>query len=127
MIHKTLRVLWEMVPELKDLSGRLRFGSYVGAKIDHPEGARGWFMGDGGIENLRFVWPVLWGSAHSASKELIRQLAESPLFDPSPSGRFDAREFQLSMGAELGEEKRLSALLRWQTLEEWKTIYRFDL
>ena len=112
------------------MSGQLRFSSYVGAKIDHPDGLPRWFIGNGGIENLRFVWPVFWGLAHNASRELIQELVGSPLLNQTPSLKdkeFDAREFQLSMEVVAGEEKRLSPSLRWHTLEEWKAIYPLDL
>ena len=64
MIRRTVEAVWDLVPEARTLTGQLRFSSYVGAKIDHPEGQRRWYIADGGIENLRFVWPVLWGSTH---------------------------------------------------------------
>jgi 2-polyprenyl-6-methoxyphenol hydroxylase-like FAD-dependent oxidoreductase len=130
VIHRTLRSLWNMIPSLNESSGQLRFSSYSGAKIDHPEGPRTWFIGDAGIKNLRFVWPVLWGLSYSASRRLVQQLSEDASLDPSSSRGdkgFDAEGLPVSTGVEVGEEKRLSTTLRWQTLEEWKSIYRFSL
>lgn len=123
VISKTLRALWEMAPGLKTLSSRLEFSSYVGPKIDHPEGDRHWFIGDAGIENLRYAWPVLWGLSHSASRELIRQL-------PEPSGAgvaFDAEQSGMPLGLEVGEELRLSPTMRWSSFDQWKTLHELDL
>jgi hypothetical protein len=112
MIRRTLQALQDMIPELKNQSAELQLSSYVGPKIDHPEEIPTWFIGDGGIENLRFVWPVLWGLAHCASRELIRGL-------PEPAFPRKAADFRLPMGVEVGEEYRLSASRNWRTLADW--------
>jgi glycine/D-amino acid oxidase-like deaminating enzyme len=111
-IRRTLKTLEDMIPELKSRSAELQLSSYVGSKIDHPEGISTWLIGDGGIENLRFVWPVLWGLAHSASRELIRGMPE-PAF---PRGTAESR---LPTGVEVGEEYRLSLSRDWRALEDW--------
>ena len=85
----------------------------VGPKIEHPEGIPTWFIGDGGIENLRFVWPVLWGLAHNASLELIRGM-------PEPAYPRTTTEFRLPTGVEVGEEYRLSASRNWCPLADWE-------
>jgi hypothetical protein len=108
-IRKTLQALRIMIPELESLSAELQLSSYVGSKTDHPEGIPTWFIGDGGIGNLRFVWPVLWGLAHSASRQLIRGL-------PEPSTPRETTEFRLPTGLAVGEEYRLSPLRSWRSL-----------
>lgn len=130
VIHRTLQALWNMVPGLRTAAPRLRFASYLGGKIDHPEGHPTWFIGEVGLENLRIVWPVLWGLAHSASRRLIRDIWSAPSagLDGGPAGkRFDAAKLALPTGIEVGTESRLSPSLNWSTLEEWEGAHGFSL
>lgn len=130
VLQNTLTALSKMVPTLDSLWDNLLFSSYAGTKVDHPEGAQTWHIEDAGIDNLRVVWPVLWGLTHGAGAELVRELSRSKLTLPSsvkPARRLDAADPPLQTGVPVGEERRLSSRQKWQTIGEWRSIHRLSI
>lgn len=130
VVSKTLQALSEMMPDFRSQAGGALHSAYSGAKIDHPDGLQKWFIGDAGIENLRYVWPVLWGLAHGASRELLRDLTDSRLLPAVSAGEAGGLEAALPdaiRGVPIGEELRLSRALDWHTFEEWQQIHGFQL
>jgi len=120
--RKTMEVLSRMVPALRELAPGLRYASYVGTKIDHPDGSSAAYVSDAGLPNLRLVWPVLWASARRTSRLLVDELIGSgPLAGPARPRRSLA-DSGLTPGVEPGEEHRRSASLRWHDFEAWRDL-----
>jgi hypothetical protein len=96
------------------LRGGLQLGVYAGQKIDHPSGALTWFVGDAGLSNLRYVWPVTASLARPAALELVEQLEGTEAWRKIIRDRraLDARLRGLTPVA-IGEEKRLGPEVRW--------------
>jgi len=124
-VQQTIRKLCELVPSVKGAIDTLRFSFYLGGKVDHPEAKPTWFSGDLGITNLRFVWPVFWSLAETASQQLVQGLRELPATATfSASGPFRAERYEIRGGVPVGEEKRLSAAQRWHSWEEFRALYQ---
>jgi hypothetical protein len=122
--------LCALIPETRNVLEEVLFSVYFGAKVDHPQGTPTWFIGDGGIDNLRFIWPGLWSLAHASSLQLIQGLRNSPfLNDPAlkATKKFNAKEYEIPLGVTTGEEKRLSSSQKWYSWKEFKETYQLKL
>lgn len=129
-IRRAMNALWRMVPGLEPLAGALRFRSYLGAKIDHPDGDQRWFAGSGGISNLRFVWPCLWSLAYGAGRAVLEDLQGAGLIPPAgstrPSGSAPGITGQHG-ATRTGREERLRDDRRWHDSKEWWSAHGLDL
>jgi len=120
--------LCELVPSVKEAIDTLRFSFYLGGKVDHPESKPTWFSGDLGITNLRFVWPVFWSLAETASQQLVQDISQLPATATFPaSSPFRAERYEIRCGLPVGEEKRLSAAQRWHSWDEFRALYQIAL
>jgi hypothetical protein len=127
-VQQTISKLCRLVPSVKNAIDTLRFSFYLGGKVDHPETKPTWFSGDLGISNLRFVWPVFWSLAETASQQLVQGLSQLPATATFPaSSPFRADRYGIRCGLPVGEEKRLSSAQRWHSWNEFRALYSIAL
>jgi glycine/D-amino acid oxidase-like deaminating enzyme len=105
------------------LADRVRLSAYFGPKVDHPTGALAQFVGDVGVSNLRYVWPVALSLARPAAVEVVRQLEQTDAGQELLRARrpLDPRVRALA-GVAVGTERRLSDGQRWYSPAEFRSL-----
>jgi hypothetical protein len=124
LVKEGLERLKAIMPAATPLLGeRVRLSAYFGPKVDHPGGALASFVGDAGVSNLRYVWPVALSLARPAAVEVVRQLEQTDTWQELVRARrpLDNRLRALA-GVPVGTERRLSDAQRWYSPAEFRSL-----
>jgi hypothetical protein len=124
LVSDTMKKLHALVPSVQANQHDYEYSVYVGKKIDHPQDKPTWYLGDLGVANLRFVWPVFWTMSETASSGVISNLRASDDTAAFAAGKpFDGAEHGIVTGAVVGEERRRSPVQEWYGWDEFRDRY----
>jgi len=122
-VRESIERLCALVPEVRRrLRDDLRFSFYSGGKTDNPAGGNGRHIEDCGVVNLRVLWPGMWSLALANARDIVDELEGEASWAAAlrrDRGSFDPRDFGLTPGVPVGEERRLTNAQSWLPFDQF--------
>lgn len=122
-VHESLDRLCALVPEARErLRDDLRFSFYLGGKTDNPAGGNGRHIDDGGVANMRVVWPGLWSLALANARDIVAEFQADACWAGvfnGDAGSLHAQELGLTSGSPVGQERRLTGVQAWLPYDDF--------